>query len=75
MYPIKERTKFWYERSRAFLKEVWIETNPKTGKVSWPGKKAIIGSTIAVLISVIIFGLYLALTDYISFTIMMFLVR
>lgn len=75
MYPIKERTKFWYERSRAFLKEVWIETNPKTGKVSWPGKKAIIGSTIAVLISVIIFGLYLALTDYISFIIMMFLIK
>lgn len=75
MYPIKERTKFWYERSRVFLREVWIETNPKTGKVSWPGKKAIIGSTIAVLISVVIFSLYLALADYISLTIMMFLIR
>lgn len=75
MYPIKERTRFWYERSRAFLKEVWIETNPKTGKVSWPGKKAIIGSTIAVLISVVIFGLYLAFADYISLTIMMFLIK
>ncbi len=75
MYPIKERTKFWYEKSRAFLKEVWIETNPNTGKVSWPSKKAIIGSTIAVLISVIIFTLYLALVDYISLNIMVFLIK
>lgn len=75
MYPIKEKAKLGYERSKAFLKEVWIETNPKTGKVSWPSKKAIIGSTIAVLISVVIFSLYLALTDFISLNIMMFLIR
>ncbi|MEW6679968.1 MAG: preprotein translocase subunit SecE, partial [bacterium] len=59
----------------AFLKEVWIETNPKTGKVSWPGKKAIIGSTIAVLIAVVIFSLYLGIVDYISLNIMMFLIK
>jgi len=75
MYPIKERTKFWYEKGKTFLREVWIETNPKTGKVSWPSKKAIIGSTIAVLISVIIFSLYLAIVDYISLRIMMFLIK
>jgi len=72
---IKEKARFWYTKSKDFVKEVWTEANPERGNVSWPTKKAIVGSTIAVLISVIIFSIYLAIVDYISLTIMMFLIR
>jgi preprotein translocase SecE subunit len=75
MEKIKERVKEYYNISKAFLKEVWIETAPPGGKVSWPTKKMIAGSTLVVVVVVLIFALYLAIVDYISLNIMMVLIK
>jgi preprotein translocase SecE subunit len=74
MENIKIRIKGYYEISRAFLREVWVETAPPHGKVSWPTKKIVIGSTIVVIIAVLIFSLYLAVVDYLFSSIMMALI-
>ncbi len=44
-----------------FLKEVKIELK----KVTWPGKDEVYGTTVVVLIAVIIFAFYLYLSDMI----------
>ena len=74
MENIKERIRGYYEISRAFLREVWVETAPPHGKVSWPTKKVVIGSTIVVIVAVLIFSFYLAIVDYIFSSIMLVLV-
>ncbi|MDI6752335.1 MAG: preprotein translocase subunit SecE [bacterium] len=74
MKNIKEKIKGYYEISRGFLREVWVETAPPYGKVSWPTRKIVIGSTIVVIIAVLIFALYLAIVDYLFSSIMLALV-
>jgi len=74
MKNIREKVKEYYEISRAFLREVWVETAPPHGKVSWPTKKIVIGSTIVVIVAVLIFSFYLAIVDYIFSSIMLALV-
>ena len=46
-----------------FLKEVWAETIPPHGKVSWPNKKMILGSTLVVFVACAILTGYLAIVD------------
>ncbi|MFH0775605.1 MAG: preprotein translocase subunit SecE [bacterium] len=74
MENIRERIKKYYEISRAFLREVWVETAPPHGKVSWPTKKIVIGSTVVVIVAVLIFSLYLAVVDYLFSSIMLALI-
>ncbi len=54
MNPIER----WHQ-FRGFLSEVRKES----GKVSWPGREEVIGTTTVVIISTAIFGLFLFLVD------------
>jgi preprotein translocase SecE subunit len=65
-----EKIRKYIKKAKNFLQEVWIEVNPKVGKVSWPAKKIILGSTIVVLITVAIIALYIFIVDMISAGIM-----
>lgn len=46
--------------------EVWAEVDPKNGKVSWPNRKMIFGSTIAVIVLSAIISFYIYIVDIIS---------
>lgn len=65
---MKEKIKELFFKAKRFLNEVWVEVNPKTGKVSWPNQKMIMGSTAVVIICVLIITLYIYLIDAISIT-------
>jgi preprotein translocase SecE subunit len=65
-----EKIRKYIKKTKNFLQEVWIEVNPRVGKVSWPAKKIILGSTIVVLITVSIIALYIFIVDMISAGIM-----
>ncbi|HON55615.1 MAG TPA: preprotein translocase subunit SecE [bacterium] len=54
-----------WEWLKKFLKEVWIEANPKNGNVIWPDKKQIGATTIAVVIAIILVSIYVGILDYI----------
>lgn len=49
----------WIQRSIQFLREVRIELK----KVTWPTRKQTIGSTVVVLVLVMLIALYLGLVD------------
>ena len=49
----------WIEKSIQFLREVRIELK----KVTWPTRKQTIGSTVVVMVLVMLIALYLALVD------------
>jgi preprotein translocase subunit SecE len=51
-----------YERLRGFLGEVKTELK----KCAWPSRQELIDSTIVVIISVILLGAYVALSDTVS---------
>lgn len=48
---------------RGYLTEVWGEVKPAEGKVSWPTADDVRGSTIVVIVTVAILGVYLAAID------------
>ena len=50
---------------REFLKEVWVEANPKNGNVVWPTRKEIGATTVAVIVTIMIAAIYVGLLDYI----------
>jgi preprotein translocase subunit SecE len=56
----------WIRKTTRFLKEVRTEM----GKVSWPPRKQVIGSTAVVIVSVFIVSLFLGLVDVILRTVM-----
>jgi len=56
----------WIRKTTRFLKEVRTEM----GKVSWPPRKQVIGSTAVVIVSVFIVSLFLGLIDVILRTVM-----
>lgn len=45
--------------------EFLLETEGEVKKVAWPGWNEVVGSSIVVIITVVILGLYIALADYI----------
>ncbi len=47
---------------RSFFIGVWIELK----KVSWPTKKELFDSTIVVIVSVLILGVFIAVVDQVS---------
>lgn len=61
----------WVDKAIRFFKEVRAEL----GKVSWPSRKEVIGSTAVVLISVFIVSFFLGLVDVILQKIMSAVLR
>ena len=61
----------WIGKATRFLKEVRTEM----GKVSWPARKQVIGSTAVVIVSVFILSMFLGLADFILETIIAALLR
>ncbi|MBI4858777.1 MAG: preprotein translocase subunit SecE [Candidatus Riflebacteria bacterium] len=57
---IEQLRTFW-----KFLQDVWREIHPKKGRVTWPTTKAVKVSTIVVIISSVILGLYITACDWI----------
>ena len=55
----RESVTGWWGRSRRFLSEVRNET----ARVTWPGRKEVYATTIVVILTSILFGLYLWLVD------------
>lgn len=53
-------------RWEAFTRDVWAEVVPPHGKVTWPDRKTIYGSTIVVIVSVLLISLYIAIIDAVS---------
>ncbi|HEX9638907.1 MAG TPA: preprotein translocase subunit SecE [Acidobacteriota bacterium] len=51
--------KNWISNSRNFLNEVVLELK----KVTWPAKREVYGTTLVVIVTVIVFGLYLYILD------------
>ncbi len=51
------------KKFKIYLQEVWGEVKHPDGKVSWPTKDEVRGSTYVVIVTVAIFGAYLALVD------------
>jgi len=49
---------------KKYLLEVWAEVNPQKGKVSWPGKNEILSSTMVVLLSIVLVGIYIGVVDF-----------
>ncbi len=72
---IKASTQNLYNKAVVFGKEIWMETNPKTGKVTWPNRKIIVGSTIAVLIAVVLIAIFIGIADVISMSIVKLFLR
>jgi preprotein translocase subunit SecE len=61
----------WVDKAIRFFKEVRAEL----GKVSWPSRKEVIGSTAVVLISVFILSFFLGLVDVVLNKIMSAILR
>lgn len=61
----------WVDKAIRFFKEVRAEL----GKVSWPSRKEVIGSTAVVLISVFIVSFFLGLVDVVLQKIMSAILR
>jgi preprotein translocase subunit SecE len=61
----------WVDKAIRFFREVRAEL----GKVSWPSRKEIIGSTAVVLISVFILSFFLGLVDVVLQKIMSAILR
>ena len=50
---------FWHQRVSDFL----IDTESEMRKVSWPTSKEVVGSSIVVIIAIIVLGIYLFFAD------------
>ena len=49
----------WWNRSKEFLAEVWSELK----KTTWPGRKEVYGTTLVVIIMVVLCSVYLWVID------------
>ena len=58
-------------KARGFVVEVWAELK----KSSWPTWKELIDSTIVVMVTVLILGVFVALADVVFLRIIAFLTR
>ena len=58
-------------KARDFVVEVWAELK----KSSWPTRQELVDSTIVVIVTVLILGLFVALADTIFLRIIAFLTR
>ncbi len=62
------------DKSKKFLREVWVEVSPKNGKVSWPTRKVVMGATGVVIVCVLIIATYIWIVDTISITLLNFVI-
>jgi preprotein translocase subunit SecE len=67
----KESMTGWVGRSRRFLSEVRNEM----GRVTWPGRKEVYATTIVVILTSILFGIYLYGIDLILNALMAWIFR
>ncbi|MDI6794593.1 MAG: preprotein translocase subunit SecE [bacterium] len=51
------------DKLKKFLREVWLEVAPPHGKVAWPSRKMVVGSTTVVFIVVAILSVYIGVVD------------
>jgi preprotein translocase subunit SecE len=58
-------------RARDFVVEVWAELK----KSSWPTRQELVDSTIVVMVTVLILGVFVALADTVFLRIIAFLTR
>jgi len=49
----------WWQRLKAFLSEVVVETR----KVSWPSRDEVVATTVVVIIASFVFGIFLYVCD------------
>ena len=66
MEPDKEnsviaRPREWWLSTRDFFRD----TNSEMKKVTWPARPEVVGTTVVVIITVFIFGLYFWLIDFV----------
>ena len=61
----------WWIKIRDFLVEVWGELK----KASWPTWKELLDSTVVVIVSVVILGLFVALADVVFVKVVGLLIR
>lgn len=54
-----------FDRTKKFLGDVWREVHPKTGRVTWPTFRSVRVSTIVVIFSSILLGVYIMFCDLI----------
>jgi preprotein translocase subunit SecE len=67
----KESVTGWWGRSRRFLTEVRNEM----GRVTWPGRKEVYATTVVVILTSILFGIYLYGIDLILNALMAWIFR
>jgi len=53
----------WWQRLKAFLKEVAVETK----KVTWPSRDEVIATTVVVIAASFVFGIFLWVCDLVFF--------
>jgi preprotein translocase subunit SecE len=53
----------WWQKVKAFLNEVVVETR----KVSWPSRDEVVATTIVVIAASFVFGIFLYLCDLLFF--------
>ncbi len=51
----------WWTKIRDFFESVWKELK----RVSWPTKKEVYGTTLVVVVTILIFAAYLGAVDYV----------
>ncbi len=49
----------WFRRFREFLNEVWSELK----KTTWPDRREVYGTTVVVIVAVVITGIFLLVVD------------
>jgi preprotein translocase subunit SecE len=54
----------WYHRLKEFLQAVWNELK----KTTWPARREVVGTTVVVIVTVILLGAFLAVADYVMRT-------
>ena len=67
----KESVTGWWGRTRRFLAEVRNEM----GRVTWPGRKEVYATTIVVILTSILFGVYLGALDLLLDRLMQWIFR
>ncbi len=63
------RPREWYESTREFFRD----TNAEMKKVTWPGRPEVVGTTVVVIVSTLIFAVYLWGCDLVFFKAINFL--
>lgn len=61
----------WFRSLRNYFRDAWGELR----KVSWPGRKELLASTITVLVVIVIMGVFLGVADLVLTSLMSFYLK